>query len=51
MGYRAYLTGKLISEFEPVAACFDGDSIEESEAYSAIFKALGYELETSEGEL
>ena len=49
-GYRATLDGELLSEFEPIAHCYDGKSIDSAEAYRAIFKALGYAITESEGE-
>lgn len=45
-GFRAYLDGELIDEFEPFASCFDGQTIEGEEVWSRLFKHFDIELET-----
>jgi len=44
-GFKAYLDGELLDEFVPHAACFDGDTINESEALVRILAKLDIELE------
>lgn len=46
-GFIATLDGSLLAEFIPKASCYGGDSCDENDAYKIIFKALGFELETS----
>lgn len=44
-GFRAYLDGELFDEFEPHAACYDGDSIDQERSFVRILEKLGYEVE------
>lgn len=44
-GFQAYLDGRLIDEFVPAAACYDGVSITQDDAMMRILAKLDIELE------